>query len=101
MRVDDSGCLDQCGHGHNLFIYPENVRDAHVTRQEAEIIFARHTLGGRPVERLRFQPPNPGDTRWPEPRTENLRAVYPLSRRTGDHLRRRKCTEPGSRKGGA
>jgi (2Fe-2S) ferredoxin len=49
VRVNNSGCLDQCGHGPNLVIYPENIWYSHVTREEAEIIFHEHILGGRPV----------------------------------------------------
>ena len=60
VRVSNSGCLDQCGHGPNLAIYPENVWYSHVTREEAEVIFTEHVLGGRPVERLVFRPPKPG-----------------------------------------
>ena len=60
VRVNNSGCLDQCGHGPNLVIYPENVWYSHVTREEAEIIFTEHVLGGRPIQRLRYHPPTPG-----------------------------------------
>jgi (2Fe-2S) ferredoxin len=60
VRVNHSGCLDQCGHGPVLVVYPENVWYSHVTVEEAETIFTRHILGGRPVDDLRFQPPGPG-----------------------------------------
>lgn len=60
VRVNNSGCLDQCGHGPNLVIYPENVWYSHVTQEEAEIIFTEHVLEGRPVQRLRYHPPTPG-----------------------------------------
>ncbi len=60
VRVNNSGCLDQCGHGPTLVIYPENVWYSHVTREEAEVIFTDHILGGRPVEHLRFRAPKPG-----------------------------------------
>jgi (2Fe-2S) ferredoxin len=60
VRVNNAGCLDQCGHGPNLVIYPENVWYSHVTREEAELIFTEHVLGGRPVQRLRYHPPMPG-----------------------------------------
>ena len=60
VRVNHAGCLDQCGHGPNLVIYPENVWYTHITRAEAEVIFTEHVLGGRPVERLMFRPPGPG-----------------------------------------
>jgi (2Fe-2S) ferredoxin len=57
VRVNNAGCLDQCGHGPNLVLYPENIWYSHVTREEAEIIFTEHILGGRPVERFMFRPP--------------------------------------------
>jgi (2Fe-2S) ferredoxin len=60
VRVNNAGCLDQCGHGPNLVIYPENVWYSHVTREEAEIIFTEHILRSRPVERLLFRPPKSG-----------------------------------------
>ena len=60
VRVNNAGCLDQCGHGPNLVIYPENIWYSHVTREEAELIFTEHILGGRPVERLMFRPPGQG-----------------------------------------
>jgi len=60
VRVNNAGCLDQCGHGPNLVIYPENVWYSHVTREEAEVIFTQHILKGQPVERLRYHPPKPG-----------------------------------------
>jgi (2Fe-2S) ferredoxin len=56
VRVNHSGCLDQCGHGPVLVVYPENIWYSHVTADEAETIFAEHILGGRPVERLRYRP---------------------------------------------
>lgn len=60
VRVNNSGCLDQCGHGPNLVVYPENVWYSQVTREGAEVIFYEHILGGRPVERLLFRPPKAG-----------------------------------------
>ena len=60
VRVNHSGCLDQCGHGPVLVVYPENVWYSHVTVDEAETIFTEHILGGRPVEQLRYRPPGPG-----------------------------------------
>ena len=60
VRVNNAGCLDQCGHGPNLVIYPENIWYSHVSVAEAEIIFTEHILCGRPVESLMFRPPRPG-----------------------------------------
>lgn len=63
VRVNHAGCLDQCGHGPNLVMYPENVWYSHVTREEAEEIFTQHIRGGRPVERLIYRPPMPGGSK--------------------------------------
>jgi len=32
----------------------------HVSVKDAEAIFTEHIVGGQPVERLRFRPPDPG-----------------------------------------
>jgi len=58
--VNHAGCLDQCGHGPVVVVYPENVWYTHVSATDAEAIFAEHIVGGQPVERLRFRPPDPG-----------------------------------------
>ena len=60
VRVNHAGCLDQCGHGPILVVYPEGIWYSHVTVEDAKAIFTEHILGGRPVERLRFVPPGPG-----------------------------------------
>jgi (2Fe-2S) ferredoxin len=41
VRINKSGCLDQCEHGPMVVVYPE-------------AIVAEHLVGGRPVERLRL-----------------------------------------------
>ena len=60
IRVNHAGCLDQCGHGPVVVVYPENVWYTHVSIKDAEAIFTEHIVGGQPVERLRFRPPSPG-----------------------------------------
>ena len=60
VRVNHGGCLDQCGHGPVVVVYPENVWYTHVSVKDAEAIFTEHIVGGQPVERLRFRPPSPG-----------------------------------------
>jgi (2Fe-2S) ferredoxin len=60
VRVNHAGCLDQCGHGPVIVIYPENVWYCHVSVEDAEAIFTQHILGGRPVDHLRFQSRSPG-----------------------------------------
>lgn len=60
VRVNNSGCLDQCGHGPNMVVYPEGVWYSHVKLEDVPVIVAEHLAGGRPVERLRYHPPKPG-----------------------------------------
>lgn len=60
VRVNHAGCLDQCGHGPMVVVYPENVWYSHVSLADAETIFAEHILGWRAVERLRFHAPGSG-----------------------------------------
>ena len=60
VRVNNSGCLDQCGHGPAVVVYPENVWYSHLKLEDVPVIVQEHLVGGRPVERLRYHPPNPG-----------------------------------------
>ena len=53
VRINKSGCLDQCEHGPTVVVYPEAVWYGNVRPEDAEIIVAEHLVGGRPVERLR------------------------------------------------
>jgi (2Fe-2S) ferredoxin len=53
VRINKSGCLDQCEHGPMMVVYPEAVWYGNVGPEDAEIIVAEHLVGGRPVERLR------------------------------------------------
>ncbi len=55
VRVNHSGCLDQCGHGPMVVVYPEGVWYAHVQPDDAEEIVREHLIGGRPVERLIYR----------------------------------------------
>jgi (2Fe-2S) ferredoxin len=55
VRVNAAGCLDQCGHGPVVVVYPEAVWYGPVTADDVEELFREHVLGGRPVERLRLE----------------------------------------------
>jgi (2Fe-2S) ferredoxin len=60
IRINNAGCMDQCGHGPMVVIYPENVWYSHVRVEDADAIFREHLVGGRPVERLIYRPERPG-----------------------------------------
>ncbi len=54
VRINKSGCLDQCEHGPNVVVYPDAVWYGGVKPEDAEEIVAEHLIAGRPVERLRI-----------------------------------------------
>lgn len=60
VRVNNSGCLDQCGHGPNVVVYPEGVWYSHLKVEDVPVIIEEHLIGGRPVERLRYHPRKAG-----------------------------------------
>jgi nitrite reductase/ring-hydroxylating ferredoxin subunit/(2Fe-2S) ferredoxin len=60
VRVNKAGCFSQCGHGPMVVFYPDNVWYAGVQASDLDEILNSHILGGRPVERLRYDPGKPG-----------------------------------------
>ncbi len=60
IRINNSGCMDQCGHGPMVAVYPDNVWYWHVRVEDADAIFHEHLVGGRPVQRLIYHPAKPG-----------------------------------------
>jgi (2Fe-2S) ferredoxin len=56
VRVNHAGCFSQCGHGPMIVVYPENVWYAGVQESDLDDIMQSHILGGKPVERLLYQP---------------------------------------------
>jgi len=53
VRVQKSGCLDNCEQGCSIVVYPEGVWYGHVTEADVPAI-VEHLAGGAPVERLRL-----------------------------------------------
>lgn len=53
VRVNKSGCLDNCEQGISVVVYPEAVWYGHVKPEDVDEIVRDHIEGGRPVERLR------------------------------------------------
>ena len=61
VRINKSGCLDQCAGGPHMVVYPEGVWYAGVkTVEDALEIVDRHLARGEVVERLRA-PETPRD----------------------------------------
>lgn len=56
VRVNKAGCFSQCGHGPMMVVYPENVWYGGVQDVDLKEIFESHIVGGKPVDRLRYEP---------------------------------------------
>ena len=52
VRINKSGCLDQCEHGPTIVVYPEAIWYGFVKMEDIEEIVQTHLIGGAPVERL-------------------------------------------------
>lgn len=47
VRANKAGCLDQCGHGPTLVIYPQEIWYGRVTAEELPRIVQETIVGGR------------------------------------------------------
>jgi len=65
IRVNHSGCMNQCGHGPMVVVYPDDIWYAHVDEIGARRIVDEHLLGGRVVEDYVYVAP-PGDNKLVE-----------------------------------
>ncbi len=65
VRVNNSGCLNQCGHGPMVVVYPDAVWYAGVKADDVEEIVESHLVNGVPVDRLRYRPATPGANKLP------------------------------------
>ncbi len=62
VRINKAGCMNQCGHGPMVVVYPEDCWYAGVTPEGGVEIVRQHLIEGRPVESLRYIAP-PGDNK--------------------------------------
>ena len=52
IRVNKSGCLNQCSHGPTIVVYPEGTWYAGVTAEDVDEIFEKTVLRGETIPRL-------------------------------------------------
>jgi (2Fe-2S) ferredoxin len=65
VRVNHSGCMNQCGHGPMVVVYPGDVWYSAVDERGAMRIVEEHLLGGIPVADYLYIAP-PGDNKLEE-----------------------------------
>jgi (2Fe-2S) ferredoxin len=66
VRINKAGCFSQCGHGPMIVVYPDDVWYAGVRQEDLKEIFESHILGGKPVERLVYDPGVKGANKKPD-----------------------------------
>lgn len=54
VRVNKSGCLDQCGNGPMVVVYPDGIWYGHVQPSDASEIVEKHIVRGERVKRLLY-----------------------------------------------
>lgn len=62
VRVNRAGCMNQCGHGPMVVVYPEDVWYAGVDKRGARRIADEHLARGRVVRDYLYVAP-PGDNK--------------------------------------
>lgn len=62
VRINKAGCMNQCGHGPMVVVYPDDVWYCAVDEAGGRRIVEEHLAAGRPVKALRYQAP-PGDNK--------------------------------------
>ena len=62
VRVNHAGCMNQCGHGPMVVVYPEDTWYCGVDEKGARRIVDEHLAHGRRIEEYRYVAP-PGDNK--------------------------------------
>ena len=65
VRANIAGCMDACGMGVTVVVYPEAVWYGGVRLEDVNEIIERHIIGGEVVERLLMQVFDSGPHRFP------------------------------------
>ena len=53
-RINSAGCLDRCGEGPVLVVYPDAVWYTYVDKEDIGEIVDQHLVNGKIVERLKI-----------------------------------------------
>lgn len=62
VRINQAGCMNQCGHGPMVVVYPQDIWYGAVDVEGGVRIVDEHLVGGRVVEEYRYIAP-PGDNK--------------------------------------
>jgi len=54
VRINSAGCLDRCGEGPVIVVYPEETWYTYVDREDVDEIVKEHLQHGRVVQRLKI-----------------------------------------------
>jgi (2Fe-2S) ferredoxin len=54
VRINSAGCMERCGEGPVLVVYPEATWYTYVDREDIDEIIEEHLVHGRIVERLKI-----------------------------------------------
>jgi (2Fe-2S) ferredoxin len=54
VRINNAGCMDRCGEGPVVAVYPDNVWYTWVDKSDIDEIIEEHLVNGRIVERLKI-----------------------------------------------
>ncbi len=54
VRINTAGCLDRCGEGPVIVVYPEATWYTYVDKEDIDEIIESHLVGGKVVERLKI-----------------------------------------------
>lgn len=52
VRINRAGCLDRCGEGPLLVVYPQAIWYTFVDHEDIEDIITSHLMNNQPVKRL-------------------------------------------------
>jgi len=52
VRINRAGCLDRCGEGPLMVVYPEAVWYTFIDQEDLDEIIESHLVNGKVVERL-------------------------------------------------